>query len=508
MSEQQQLNEARELLRTGWYDAALARLNGCEEWSPPLDTQGIVLRAEAQLRRDPIDALESLARSSHSFTTPDARFDYYVTSSKAYANSRNVDAANQMLDLAAELPGPARDRLPVLAHHRVRARYIAGDFDPNDSDIALALTNPDPAARFLTLLIRAWLFAETGDYERQVADLREAIALARANLTHVDYHSLARCLHSLAQVAFELGDAEAADDAEAFYEQIEWTPDLRGSQFLCVRAFAWDAFLRGDSARAQWLFRDSKELAPTQPWKIMAHLDRAYVARINRNEPWALEELAQAQDLARDVVWSEVAGEERQTLVTLATLLAPVDMARAQRFVSTYVKLGTQSIDPTLAIAHDPRALGFSQYALGRVHQVLGNAAAATTAFETAYAIFDRAHHHFRAALASQGLSELSNSAVWADRARAHAVAFPKSAFYNFLTAAVSRPPEPLIEGLSAMQRQLALALCAGLEVPELSKRFSRSEFTIKREVRALYERLGVQSRRALRTMLEERGVV
>ncbi len=508
MPEQQQLVEARELLRTGWYDETLVRLEGCEEWPAPLNTQAIVLRAEAQLRRDPIDALEELARASHAFESRDALIDYYIISAKAYANSRNFESARQMLVLAAELAAGHPNRMPEIAHHRARTRYLEGHFETSDSDLALALTNPDPGARLMTLVVRSWVHAGAGDYEAQIADLREAIALARENLNACDYHTLGRALHSLLRIAFELGDAQAADEAEALYEQIEWTPDLRDAQFLCLRALAWDAFLRGDSARAQWLFRDSKELAPTVAWKIMAHVDRAYVARINRNEAWALEELTQAQDLARTISWAEIDGEERQALVTLAALLAPVDMARAQRFVSMYVKLGSQSLDPTLAIAHDRRAEGFSQYALARVHQVLGNTAAATAAFEEAYAIFEAANHHFRAALAAQGLAELIGTEFWADRARAHAVHFPKSAFYQFLTSAVGRRPEPAIDGLTSLQRQLALSLCAGLEVPALSQRFSRSEFTIKREVRSVYDKLGVGTRKALRQLLEERGVL
>lgn len=508
MSLQQQLAEARELLRTGWYDEALARLDGCEEWKPPLNTQAIVLRAEAQLRRDPIDALEGLARASHAFETRESLIDYYIISAKAYANSRNFESANQMLALAQEVAAGTPQRFPEIAHQRARTRYLEGRYDTSDPDLALALTNPDPGSRLMTLVVRSWVNGGSGNADAQIADLREAIALARDNLSSCDYHTLGRALHSLIRMAFELGDTEATDDAEALYEQIEWTPDLRDAQFLCVRALAWDAFLRGDSARAQWLFRDSRELAPTDAWKIMAHVDRAYVARINRNEAWALEELAQAQELARVLSWAEIDGEERQVLVTLAALLAPVDMARAQRFLSIYVKLGTQSIDPTLAIAHDPRAVGYSQYALARVHHVLGNQAAAMEAYEAAHAIFERARHHFRAALAAQGLAEMTGSETWADRARSHASHFPKSAFYQFLTQSVARRAEPSLDGLSPMQRQLALALCAGMEVPALSQRFSRSEFTIKREVRSVYDKLGVQTRKALRELLEERGVV
>jgi hypothetical protein len=41
-----------------------------------------------------------------------------------------------------------------------------------------------------------------------------------------------------------------------------------------------------------------------------------------------------------------------------------------------------------------------------------------------------------------------------------------------------------------------------------LSRRFSRSEFTIKREVQGLYDMFNVRSRNALRDKLEERGVL
>jgi DNA-binding NarL/FixJ family response regulator len=165
-------------------------------------------------------------------------------------------------------------------------------------------------------------------------------------------------------------------------------------------------------------------------------------------------------------------------------------------------------VDPQLAIGHDRRAAAFAAYATGRVQQVLGNVQSATTAFETAYRIFDDAEHHFRAALAAQGLAEITGATVWVERARQHAGSFPKSAFYKFLTDRISKQTTPWIEGLSPMQRQLALSLCEGLEFKELSRRFSRSEFTIKREVQTLYDLFNVRTRNALREMLEERGVL
>ena len=139
---------------------------------------------------------------------------------------------------------------------------------------------------------------------------------------------------------------------------------------------------------------------------------------------------------------------------------------------------------------------------------MLGNRESAITAFELAYRIFDEAEHHFRAALAAQGLAEITGAAVWIERARTHAGAFPKSAFYKFMTERISRQATPWIEGLTPMQRQLALSLCEGLDTRQLSRRFSRSEFTIKREVQTLYNLFNVGSRNDLRDKLEERGVL
>jgi DNA-binding CsgD family transcriptional regulator len=183
-------------------------------------------------------------------------------------------------------------------------------------------------------------------------------------------------------------------------------------------------------------------------------------------------------------------------------------MGQAQRFVSTYVRLGTEAVDPALAYTHDRRTAGYSAYASGCVNQVLGNRESAIASFEAAYTVFDEAEHHFRAALAAQGLAEITGAAVWIERARTHAAAFPKSAFYRFLTERISRKATPWIEGLTPMQRQLALSLCEGLDTTQLSRRFSRSEFTIKREVQGLYEMFNVRTRNALRDKLEERGVL
>jgi tetratricopeptide (TPR) repeat protein/DNA-binding CsgD family transcriptional regulator len=509
MAQQQQLDEARELLRTGRYEAASACLAGFEGWPSPQHERAHLLRAEILLFIDPVDTLEALARSSDLLRdNAGTKYDYYLLSGRAYASITNFDGAREMLALAEGVAEKDPTLLAALAHQRLRLRYMQGDFDPADPDFTTALADPDPGSRSRTLVVRSWMYAGQGNYRAQITDLRAALKLARENPTRMEYHTTARAVQSLLRVASDIGDNEACDDARELYESFEWSPDMADLQFLCLRAMAWDAFMRGDSARAQWLFRDAKEIASTDAWRVWSHVDRADVARMNRNEPWARDELLQAQALARDVVWATTNGEERQGLVKLAVLFAPVDMGQAQRFVSTYVRLGTEAVDPALAYTHDRRTAGYSAYASGCVNQVLGNRESAIASFEAAYTVFDEAEHHFRAALAAQGLAEITGAAVWIERARTHAAAFPKSAFYRFLTERISRKATPWIEGLTPMQRQLALSLCEGLDTTQLSRRFSRSEFTIKREVQGLYEMFNVRTRNALRDKLEERGVL
>jgi len=505
---QDRLELARGCIREAQYDRALELLASCEEWPSPFDEQGVLARVDVLTRRDPVLALETLARYSDAFVTNEGRFGYYLASGKAYANSRNFEAALEMFTSAQSIveqshpAGAAR-----LAYQRMRLRWLTRDYDVDTPDVRLAIGDGDAGLRFEALIVRGWMFAGREMFDRQIEDLSAALQIAAEFPDRCDSHAKSRAIHALSRIGMEVGDNVAVAACERAYESTEWTADLAQDRFLTVRVLAWHAFLQGDSARAQWLLRDAKEMAPSQAWQVTAHVDRAYVARMNHNDVWATDELLHAHGLARDVSWAATTNEERQALVALAILFAGVDMGQAQRYVSTYIRLGTDSIDPTLAIAHDRRNVGFEKYGTGRVQQVLGNTSSAFRAFEIAYTIFSSTGHHFRAALAAEGLAETSNDPTWLERARTHAAHFPNSVLYanlktNRAPAAAAHP-----QGLSATRRQLALALGEGLELAALSQRFSRSEFTLKREIQAVYDAYGVNGRTALRAALLERGL-
>lgn len=491
-------------------DDALDALAGCAEWPAPHNESGMLLRAEVLTAADAITGLQELAAHADEFTSPDARLGYLIASARAYMKARNFDAAEAMLDSAqAAQRGNNAERRAQLAYARARLQWNRREYDPDSAELAPALKAADPALRCDALNLRAWMHAGLEDYRSQLRDLLGCVRLYEEHGYRCGLTTVAQSLQSILALAWEMHDPEAAREAEAAFETIEWTPELQLYRFLCLRSLAWHAFLQGDSARAQWLFKDSKDDAPTPAWKVMAHVDRAYVARINLNEPWAAEELHEAHLLARTVEWHATRHEERMALITLAVLFAPNDLGHAQRYVSTFIELGANNMHPSIEASHEPRrSIAHQKYAAGRVQSMLGNTALAVRSLEEAYEIFAQIEHDFRAALAAQALHELTGNERWLQNARAHAVKFPRSAFAQRLNENGKRTKDGEVQGLTGTQRQIAIAHCQGIDVPELSRRFSRSAFTIQKQLDAVYAAFGVRSRAALRDELHRRGVL
>jgi tetratricopeptide (TPR) repeat protein len=485
-------------------------LTACEEWPSPFNEQGLLLRADVVSVDDAIAALQELAAHSDAFVSPDGRAGYFIASGLAYMRARNFDAAEAMLQSAAEtLADAGEERRYELAYARARLSWNRREYDPDNEDLALAMRSPDPGVRFNALNLRAWMSAGLEDYRSTMRDLRGCIRMYRDDDYRCGLARVALCLQSTLGFGWELNDLEAEREAEAVFNAIEWTPEIEVYRFLCLRHFAWYAFLRGDSARAQWLFKDSKDDAPTPAWKVIAHLDRAYVARMNFNEAWAAEELHEAHAIARTVQWRSTRDEERTALIMLAVQFAPVDLGQAQRYVSLYIELGPESLNPSLEDSHHPRRIFASQqYAAGRVHAMLGNSALAVRSLESAYEIFSALEFDFRAAEVAQELHSLTKDERWLQNARVHAGRFPDSALAHRLTQAGPGEEDAQTQGLTPAQRQIAIAHCQGLNITELSRRFSRSTFTIERQIEAVYCAFGVESRVALRDELHRRGIL
>ncbi len=500
------LRDARAAQLAAHWDAALELLAGCEDWPETYVEDAVLIKADILGRRNPSDGLAYLAGVEDLFVSPAGRFGRDVENGKLHAAVRDFGAAESRYAEARVLAPLVPAGQHTMAYHDLRMRWFRRDCNPAAPEAALALAHPDPSIASAAYAYRAWLHAGNGDYAAHVADLKRAVGYV-TSAAEVDVATLASSVHALAQVAFETADDDGMAAAKLASDALAWSPDVRVSHFMTVRAFGWDAFMRGNPGQAQWAFKEARGLAPTASWRIMGHLDRAFVARMSRNEFWALEELAQADALAFEVSWETSYGEERQVLVSLAMLHAATDVPRAQRYASMYARMGTESVNPALAVHGDVRAQAHAKYAQGKIDQTLGRREAAIAALRAAYAIYDSSAFHYRATLSATALAELTGEERWRAAALEHAARYPDCPLVASAHNAVRRE-HAMPEQLSPLQRQIARALWGGADPRDLSRRFSRSLFRIERQIASVYDAFGVSSRTGLHDEAQRRGLV
>ncbi|MBV9438963.1 MAG: hypothetical protein JOZ24_03110 [Candidatus Eremiobacteraeota bacterium] len=500
------LHEARISLRRAQYDRVLDLLCECEDWPHPTAEQGILLKAETLGRRDPADALVYLGTVDDMLVTNDGRFGQAVETARFLAASRDLERAAHWYRHARTLAATVPFGEQTLAYHLVRMRWFQRDCDPDAPEIAIALVHPDPSIVAATYAYRGWLHAGRGEYRAQIRDFQRVLACRPVDDLPIDLATVATTVHALARVAFEIADDEGVETARTAFDAIRWTADVDLERFGTIRALGWDAFMRGQAARAQWAFRDAKSLAPSTAWQVILHLDRAYVARIARNEVWALEELTEADRLAHDVAWESTFGEERQALVMLAALHAQSDAGRAMRYAARYAQLGVENVNPALAIAGDRRTTAAQQYAQGLIELAFGRRAAALPTLFDAYEIYASASHHYRATLVAIALAEVTGEARWSAASRMHASRYPNCPLAAMADEAAARH-DSLPSELTPFQRQLARAVWTGVENAELSRRFSRSLYTIEREIGRICRAFGVADRDELREHVRRLGL-
>ena len=501
------LRDARIALRSAWYDAAIELLDGCEEWPSDEREIAIVIKAEALSRRDPVDAVTYLTSIQDLPVSTAGRFNFALVFGRAYAAVRDFSSAALRYQDARALAGSVVNGAHTMAYHDLRMRWFRRECDPSAPEAALAVAHPDPDIAAAAYAFRAWLHAGVGDYVQHMADLRRCLDYATMPTPEpIDVVTFATSVHALAQTAFETADEDGIKAARAAFDAINWTPGVAAQQFLAMRAMGWDAFMRGRAGEAQWMFKDARSLAPSAAWRIMTHADRAYVARMSHNEAWAIDELAEADRLAYDVAWESSYAEERMVLVVLSVLHAQNDAARAQRYASTFSQIGTENVHPSIDMHGNRRALAHAKYAQGRIEQTLGRRDAAIALLRESYAIFESVSYHYRATLAAAALAELTGDAKWRDLSVKHAQFYPDCPLATLADEAVAREVA-LPEALSPLQRQVARALWTGAEPSELSKRFSRSMYTIQQQIDAVFDAFGVSSRGALLQEARRRGL-
>ena len=436
------LARAEDLYRRAHSEEALQALEGCGDWTVPFNERGILLRAKILLVRNPIAALDELPEDDEAFVSYDGRLGARMMRARAYMASRNLRSAEAQIRQAELLVrDDDHENRCLLASVRAYMAWQRREYDPGNRYLVAAMTSADPTTRLGMLNLRAWMHCGLGDYRSQLGDLVECVRMYERDSSAYHLLVVARTLHSILGLAWEIADIQAGEEARRCIESLPWTQELDTYRFLCLRGLGWHTFLAGHSDQAYGIFDAAKGAAPSPAWLVMAHTDHAYVARLDGDERIARYELERAQALAEGVDWHSTRLEEKNALLTTAVLLAPVDVRAAQRVLTVYDRLQAHALNAGIEFSHEPPRLYASRdYAEGVIQAAFGSEALAIRLLTGAYRVFLQYDFALRAMLAARALFEITHEEHWFEAALLHAAAYPSARLSDRLHA--NHPPK------------------------------------------------------------------
>ena len=467
------LDRAEELYRTGNLTEALRLIDealGSEGKTPD---EAIVLRGQITYRKKPQETIAFLTKALPRLRDPKFR-------SQAFA---------------------------MLAG----SHFKLGQTRKGEQALRAAMGSPAEGYFAETLIVRGALHEAHEKYESQAGVLLEAL---RTILTDepVNVYHWAQVTAQIAYLSSELPNPSLRKTAFEHVDRISWTNDLANLQFATLRAVGWRRALEGDYVNAFRDLRRAAACAPTIPCRIIAGCDRVYFLTSLGEPRSAEEELAEVAGLADPTDWWRASsGEEQLALLLLAELYAPRDGALAMSYVTRFQEADERGL-AIVSLRPDRRLKAMAAYSLGCVRQHIGESSEARTLYKEAFEIYDAIGFDWRAGRAAIGLSQVSgDAATWTKIAREKLKAYPLSWLMSELNrlectaSAMISTLEPRtahrtrgLEKLTPAQSEVYELLLRGISTREIAKKLSRSEFTVRNHIKAIFKKLEVNSRSAL----------
>ncbi len=460
--------------------------------------RALLLRARADLRRAPADAIALLTKYAKQFTRARDRAEAALREGAAFARLGDAAAAAAKFKRASELAPGDKAFANDIAMQRAGAAWIARKLDVAER-LAVSVIESEDADLDVALDARVILgasYAARGQIAQQGAVLLEAREIAR-RAPGAGIWQRAVIASSIGVLARELPSPALRDAAYADVREIPWTSDIAHYHFIMLRGVAWRYALEGDAFNAFRHLKRAGEVAPSDGWRVMSSCDRAYLADAIGEPRWAEQELSDAQELATRVAWPTLEGEERFALSLLAERFAVRDPALALTYVARYREAGKR-FALTLASNDDRRVDAMESFSFGVVQAALGETAEATRLLKRSYKIYDAIGYDWRSARAALELAALTNDATWKDRAREKLAAYPQSWLSRDPTRVATRPEPAEVALLTPAQRAVYDLLLLGRATSEIAVEQGRSEFTIRNHIKAILKAFNVNSRGAL----------
>jgi DNA-binding CsgD family transcriptional regulator len=469
-----------------------ARIDDALRSGAAVSDSALLVRARVLLKTDTPGALEFLTRRLDDLDERH-RAEATMLLAVAYGRSRDDVVAESMLHSAGTLIRQLGDDglAEELRYHTAFLRWTQ-DKTADAEAAAIGLRDArSPGVRVRAKILEALVLTSRRQHRAEAAVSLEALEMA---LAHDEVELAAVAARNVSTIAREVALPEIRAAVRGVIDRVAWTDDLRDLQFKTLKATAWCCALDGDFLNAFRLLKAATKAAPTDHWRVMAALDRSYLARCLGEPRWAEQELLDAHELASQLDWNRVTDEQQVALALLAELYAEVDASVSVQYLARFRGLAG-ALDRNLAFAHDGRLRAIADYSAGVVQARLGNRDAAHDLLRSAWQVFQRAEYDWRAGRCARDIYALTGRRVWLDRARQKLETYRDTWLGEGLFQASAAGP---LDRLTPAQRRIFESLVAGASTDDIVASSGRSVFTVRNHVKAILAAFNVNSRSAL----------
>ncbi|HEY1682160.1 MAG TPA: helix-turn-helix transcriptional regulator [Candidatus Tumulicola sp.] len=354
--------------------------------------------------------------------------------------------------------------------------------------------------------LQSYIFARTEAYKDQALSLVRVLDLiGEKRENFVEDYCVAT--YTLSVLARELPVPSLARRAKSEIDSaFAWPEDFKTYRFQALKGVAWCQALSGDELSCLRYLRLAGHIAPHPVWQVVLFCDRAYFASIVGEERWAANEFSAAEELADSIEWQQTSGEERVALLLLAELAASQAPKRAPYYLARFNELGRLR-SHLQHLAFDERLTAMVAYASGVVSASAGDIPKAQEHLRSAWSTFDRISYDVRAARAAIALYRATDKARWLHLAEDKLENYGHSWLLKTLIASSSAVGSKKIE-LPKMQNQVVQLVCRGLSTDLIAAHLNISRNTVLNHLKAVYKKLGVNSREALVVKVMSDGLI
>lgn len=420
----------------------------------------------------------------------------------AHSRTNQFDNADEFFT-RAEHAGAAK-LFPVEFPYLLGRRFLEAR-QPKRARTQLAkvrLFRADDARIFADLLESGTLSEE--EHYRDEAQLLVGLIRFIDSCGRAYIEERAHALGMLAMLARELDEPDIRTFLSAHVGRQVWTDELRVQQFQTLKAVGWCHALQGDYFNGLRHLKMAGKIAPSEAWRAMTLLDRAYLARCFGESRWSRDELADADDLLTAVRWRETRDEERVALILAAELFAPVDSGKAASYLARFSEL-RDAMSPLILSRYDRRLGALADYATGIVDIHFGNRQAATATLRRAWKTYDEIRYDWRAGRVALRLYELTKDNQWLMRAQDKLKNYRASWLWGEVQG--GQPGLEDLPRLTRAQRRVLQMLYEGKTTKQICEETGRSVFTIQNHIKAVLKAFKLPNRTTLVAELVKRGI-